>query len=185
MATLANPLPALASSSLDFPPGSMVDVTLDGPWREPLLWYADGPAAPRAWPGLRPAGQQLGLLPVLVAGGSGDQWPADWDLCPDGTSYPGGRNADEILAGYWTDYADVKRGDGAAADDHDKGPPGPGSWPGLTPVPAGRRPRPRTRRPKGSRASSPPKHGSAERASPWSRPAAAPTYRRRSAGPVR
>ncbi|NEC18544.1 hypothetical protein G3I50_09775, partial [Streptomyces parvus] len=65
MATLPNPLPSLASSGLDLPPGSLVDATLDGPWHEPLLWYADGPAAPRDWPDLRSAGRRLGLLPVL------------------------------------------------------------------------------------------------------------------------
>ncbi|MFD5343248.1 hypothetical protein ACFWJY_05645, partial [Streptomyces anulatus] len=43
MATLPNPLPSLATSGLDLPPGSLVDATLDGPWHEPLLWYADGP----------------------------------------------------------------------------------------------------------------------------------------------
>ncbi|MFT9669813.1 DUF4253 domain-containing protein [Streptomyces rhizosphaericola] len=105
MATLPNPLPDLASSGLDLPPGSLVDGTLDGPWHEPLLWYADGPAAPRDWTALRTAGRRLGLLPVLVTGGARDQWPDAWDLHPGGTSYPGDHDADEVLAGYWTDYA--------------------------------------------------------------------------------
>ncbi|MFJ6615868.1 DUF4253 domain-containing protein [Streptomyces sp. NPDC091289] len=144
MATLPNPLPSLASSGLGLPPGSLVDATLDGPWHEPLLWYADGPAAPRDWPDLRAAGRRLGLLPVLVTGGQRGQWPEDWDLCPDGTSYPGDHDADEVLAGYWTDYADDEVGDGPAAEEsgeessgesgHDNG--GPGSWPGLAPAPA-------------------------------------------------
>lgn len=149
MATLPNPLPSLASSGLDLPPGSLVDATLDGPWHEPLLWYADGPADLRGWSALRADGRRLGLLPVLVTGGSRDQWPEDWDLCPDGTSYPGDHDADEVLAGYWTDYADDELGDGTAADescgtgkaseqDEEGGERsgGAGSWPGLAPVPA-------------------------------------------------
>ncbi|MGW1297943.1 DUF4253 domain-containing protein [Streptomyces sp. NPDC002533] len=145
MATLPNPLPSLAASGLDLPPGSLVDATLDGPWHEPLLWYADGPAAPRDWPALRAAGRRLGLLPVLVTGGRRDQWPEDWDLCPDGTSYPGDHDADEVLAGYWTDYAHEEVGDATAAHEnseataaHENGEAtsGPGTWPGLAPVPA-------------------------------------------------
>ncbi|MBM7054954.1 MULTISPECIES: DUF4253 domain-containing protein [Streptomyces] len=140
MATLPNPLPDPAASGLDLPAGSLVDATLDGPWHEPLLWYADGPATPRDWADLRAAGRRLGLLPVLVTGGRRDQWPEDWDLCPDDTSYPGDHDAEEVLAGYWADHvddADDELGDGAAADDHDEDSPAPGSsWPGLAPVPA-------------------------------------------------
>ncbi|NEB55672.1 hypothetical protein G3I48_25835, partial [Streptomyces griseus] len=106
MATLPNPLPSLATSGLDLPPGTLVDTTLDGTWHEPLLWYADGPPADlRAWSRLRAAGRPLGLLPVLVTGGRRDQWPEEWDLCPDAASYPGDHDADEVLAGYWTEYA--------------------------------------------------------------------------------
>ncbi|MFH9135915.1 DUF4253 domain-containing protein [Streptomyces sp. NPDC017524] len=143
MATLPNPLPSLATSGLDLPPGSLVDATLDGPWHEPLLWYADGPPAPRDWPGLRAAGRRVGLLPVLVTGGRRDQWPEEWDLCPDGTSYPGDHDADEVLAGYWTAYAADEVGDGTAAGEESgesgestEGAEGPGSWPGLAPAPA-------------------------------------------------
>ncbi|MGW8490969.1 DUF4253 domain-containing protein [Streptomyces sp. NPDC055886] len=140
MATLPNPLPDPAASGLDLPAGSLVDATLDGPWHEPLLWYADGPATPRDWADLRAAGRRLGLLPLLVTGGRRDQWPEHWDLCPDDTSYPGDHDAEEVLAGYWADHvddADDELGDGAAADDHDEDSPAPGSsWPGLAPVPA-------------------------------------------------
>lgn len=136
MATLPNPLPSLASSGLDLPPGSLVDATLDGPWHEPLLWYANGPASPRDWPDLRAAGRRVGLLPVLVSGGPRDQWPEEWDLCPDDTSYPGDHDADEVLAGYWTDYAADEVGDGTAAGESGEQSGGPGSWPGLAPVPA-------------------------------------------------
>lgn len=141
MATLPNPLPSLATSGLDLPPGSLVDATLDGTWHEPLLWYADGPPADlRDWSGLRAAGRRLGLLPVLVTGGRRGQWPEEWDLYPEGTSYPGDHDADEILAGYWTEYADDEVGDGTAAGENagpgTDGSDGPGSWPGLAPVPA-------------------------------------------------
>ncbi|MEU0101482.1 DUF4253 domain-containing protein [Streptomyces sp. NPDC006267] len=136
MATLPNPLPNLAASGLDLPPGSLVDATLDGPWHEPLLWYADGPAAPRDWPDLRAAGRRVGLLPVLVTGGRRDQWPEDWDLCPEGTSYPGDHDAEEVLAGYWTEYADDETVDGTASEEGEEQSGGPGSWPGLAPAPA-------------------------------------------------
>ncbi|MFF2722097.1 DUF4253 domain-containing protein [Streptomyces sp. NPDC058011] len=127
MATLPNPLPDLASSGLDLPPGSLVDATLDGPWHEPLLWYADGPAAPRDWTALRTAGRRVGLLPVLVSGGSREQWPGEWDLCPDATTYPGDHDADEVLAGYWTDHA---------ADEVGGAEDATGGRPGLAPTPA-------------------------------------------------
>ncbi|MFF0059862.1 DUF4253 domain-containing protein [Streptomyces microflavus] len=133
MATLPNPLPSLASSGLDLPPGSLVDATLDGPWHEPLLWYADGPAAPGDWAALRAAGRRLGLLPVLVNGGSRDQWPEAWDLCPDATSYAGDHDAEEVLAGYWTQYADDEVG--GAPEDAPDPERAPGPWPGLAPAP--------------------------------------------------
>ncbi|MGA6174753.1 DUF4253 domain-containing protein [Streptomyces sp. NPDC012600] len=140
MATLPNPLPSLATSGLDLPPGSLVNETLDGPWHEPLLWYADGPAAPRDWTALRTAGRRLGLLPVLVHGGSRDEWPEDWDLCPDTTTYAGDHDAEEVLAGYWAAYADDEVDSGDAEDaengdaDGDNGVHG--TWPGLAPAPA-------------------------------------------------
>lgn len=143
MATLPNPLPSLASSGLDLPPGSLVDATMDGPWDEPLLWYANGPAAPGDWAALRAAGRRLGLLPVLVSGGPRDQWPEEWDLCPDETSYTGDHDADEVLAEYWTEYAD-EPGDGEARPEDAEGESGtraPGPWPGLAPVPAQEAPR--------------------------------------------
>lgn len=141
MATLPNPLPSLATSGLDLPPGSLVDATLDGTWHEPLLWYADGPPADlRDWSRMRAAGRRLGLLPVLVTGGRRGQWPEEWDLHPEGTSYPGDHDADEVLAGYWTEYADDEVGDGTAAGENTgpgtDGSEGPGSWPGPAPAPA-------------------------------------------------
>ncbi|MFJ4966549.1 hypothetical protein EES43_12040 [Streptomyces sp. ADI96-02] len=142
MATLPNPLPTLASSGLDLPPGALVDATMDGPWHEPLLWYADGPAAAGVWAAMRTAGRPLGLLPVLVDGGPRGRWPQEWDLCPEITSYPGDHDAEDVLAGYWTDYADDEIGgaggggpaarEGGDAEGADRDP---GPWPGLAPVP--------------------------------------------------
>ncbi|MFH8439507.1 DUF4253 domain-containing protein [Streptomyces sp. NPDC018007] len=138
MAMLPNPLPDLAAAGLDLPPGSLVDATLDGPWHEPLLWYADGAADPRDWAGLRAAGRRVGLLPVLVTGGHRDQWPEDWDLSPDSASYPGDHDADEVLAGYWREYADDEVGGASSAGESGEGgerSAGPGPWPGLAPAP--------------------------------------------------
>ncbi len=122
MATLPNPLPSLATSGLQLPPGTLVDATTDGPWHEPLLWYADGPAAPASWTALRDAGRGLGLLPVLIDRGSRDQGPETWDLDPAGTSYPGDHDAEEVLSEVWDAYA---------ADELDT----ENAWPGLAPTP--------------------------------------------------
>jgi hypothetical protein len=124
MATLPNPLPTLATSGLHLPPGALVDVTIDGPWHEPLLWVADEPASPGTWDDLRAAGRAVGLLPVLIDGGRRDQWPDTWDLDPDSTSYPGDHDAEEVLGEYWDDCAP----DELDADEDE--------WPGLAPVPA-------------------------------------------------
>ncbi|MFD0023737.1 DUF4253 domain-containing protein [Streptomyces sp. NPDC058382] len=122
MATLPNPLPSLATSGLQLPPGALVDTTTDGPWHEPLLWYADAPAAPGDWARLRDAGRGLGLLPVLVDGGPRNQWPEAWDLDPAGTSYPGDHDAEDVLSEVWDAYAQDELDTGTA-------------WPGLAPAP--------------------------------------------------
>ncbi|MFE7466311.1 DUF4253 domain-containing protein [Streptomyces sp. NPDC057499] len=128
MANLPNPLASLATSGLRLPPGSLVDTTTDGTWHEPLLWYADGPATHGTWRELRAAGRPVGLLPVLIDGGRREEWPADWDLAPEHTSYPGDHDAGEVLAEYWQANApeEIAAGDGGGADE----------WPGLAPVPA-------------------------------------------------
>ncbi|MFJ1831735.1 DUF4253 domain-containing protein [Streptomyces sp. NPDC087532] len=124
MATLPNPLPSLATSGVQLPPGALVDATIDGPWHEPLLWYADEPASPGTWAAMRAAGRPVGLLPVLIDGGRRDQWPETWDLMPDSASYPGDHDAEEVLGEYWADCAPDELD--AAADE----------WPGLAPSPA-------------------------------------------------
>lgn len=122
MATLPNPLPSLATSGLELPPGTLVDATMDGPWHEPLLWCADGLAAPGSWSSLRDAGRRLGLLSVLIDGGSRDQWPEAWDLDPAGMSYPGDHDAEDVLSEVWDAYA--------ADELHTEN-----AWPGLAPTP--------------------------------------------------
>jgi hypothetical protein len=123
MATLPNPLPKLAADpsgralglELPLPPGRLIDATDEGPWHEPLLWCADEPAAPGAWHSVEPARRTAGLLPVLVDVGGSQGGPEEWGLMPGEMSYPGDHDAEEILAGFWDDYA--------AQED--------GEWPGL------------------------------------------------------
>ncbi|MFE4453647.1 DUF4253 domain-containing protein [Streptomyces sp. NPDC056796] len=118
MATLPNQLPRL-----DLPAGTLVDTTVDGPWHEPLLWYADAPAQPGDWSRLRATGRPLGLLPVLIDGGRRDEGPRDWQLRPGDTTYPGDHDAEDVLSENWEAYAD---------DEIEEAAP----WPGLAPVPA-------------------------------------------------
>ncbi|WP_405676184.1 DUF4253 domain-containing protein [Streptomyces sp. NBC_01511] len=124
MATLPNPLPALAadpsgrSVGLQLPPGTLVDATIDGTWHEPLLWYADEPAAPRAWADLLSARRTAGLHPLLVHGGHRKQWPEDWELSPESASYPGDHDAQDVLSESWEHVT--------TGDD--------GEWPGLAPA---------------------------------------------------
>ncbi|MFG2563314.1 DUF4253 domain-containing protein [Streptomyces sp. NPDC048496] len=123
MATLPNPLPSLATSGLQLPPGTLVDATSDGPWHEPLLWYADESATPGAWAAMRAAGRPVGLLPVLVDGGMRDQWPEAWDLSPARMTYPGDHDAEDVLSEFW---------EANAPDELDTET----EWPGMTPTPS-------------------------------------------------
>jgi hypothetical protein len=114
MATLPNPLPRLASLGLHLPPGGLVDATDEGPRHEPLLWLADGPAAPGDWAALRRTAPAVGLLPVVLDVGAGHGGPELWELLPGEMSYPGDHDAEEVLEEFWDEYAE---------DDAD--------WPGL------------------------------------------------------
>ncbi|MEU9858718.1 DUF4253 domain-containing protein [Streptomyces sp. NPDC047974] len=104
MAMIPNQLPRLASDpsgrslGLDLPPGA-----LTGPADDPYLWAGHGPAGPGAWAALRPAARTAGLLPVLLGG---DRGPEEWDLEPEMTSDPAEHDAEDVLAGFWEDYAD-------------------------------------------------------------------------------
>ncbi|MFI1075000.1 DUF4253 domain-containing protein [Streptomyces puniciscabiei] len=133
MATLPNPLPKLAtdpsgrSLGLRLPPGRLVDMTYDGPWHEPLLWYAEKPAAPGTWKALGAPAARAGLLPVLVdlAGSRGGL--EDWVLLPGETSYPGDHEAEDVLAEYWEEETE----DGELAAEIE---PFGAAWPGLAPA---------------------------------------------------
>ncbi|KUL22494.1 DUF4253 domain-containing protein [Streptomyces regalis] len=105
MATLPNPLPRLASLGLQLPPGGLVDATDDGPWHEPLLWLAHGPAAPGDWAALRRTAPAVGLLPVVLDVGAGHGGPELWELMPGEMSYPGDHDAEEVLEEFWDEYA--------------------------------------------------------------------------------
>ncbi|QFQ99606.1 DUF4253 domain-containing protein [Streptomyces phaeolivaceus] len=128
MATLPNPLPRLAADpsgralglELPLPQGRLIDTTDEGPWHEPLLWYADEPAAPGAWAAVEPARRTAGLLPVLLDVGGGQGGPEGWELAPGEMSYPGDHDAEEVLAESWDAYATTEDDD----------------WPGLTEAPA-------------------------------------------------
>ncbi|MEU6848598.1 DUF4253 domain-containing protein [Actinacidiphila alni] len=134
MAMLPNPLPHLAADptgaalDLRLPPGSLVDTTHEGRWHEPLLWYADGPATADTWRSLLPA-RAAGLQPVLIeAGAPHSKGPSGWDLMPELTSYPGDHDAEEVLAGFWTDLLEDVAEEGE--EDEVLAPYGT-QWPGL------------------------------------------------------
>ncbi|MFF0204213.1 DUF4253 domain-containing protein [Streptomyces sp. NPDC005017] len=135
MATLPNPLPALAadpsgrSLGLQLPPGRLFDATDDGPWPEPLMWHAGTPAGPGHWASLGGSAAQVGLLPVLVDLADRQGGPEDWQLAPGDVSYPGDHDAEDVLAEYWEgddDYWDDDLADRLE-------PFGP-DWPGLAPA---------------------------------------------------
>lgn len=132
MATLPNPLPRLAtdpsgrSLGLRLPPGRLVTETDDGPWHEPLLWYAEKPSAPGAWKALGAPAARTGLLPVLVDLAGCPAGPEDWVLLPGEASYPGDHDAEEVLAEYWAEETDGQ-------PDGETEPFGV-EWPGLAPA---------------------------------------------------
>lgn len=138
MATLPNPLPKLAADpsgrvlglELPLPRGRLIDATGDGPWHEPLLWCADEPASPGVWAAVQPARRTAGLLPVLLDAGGGQGGPEEWELMPGETSYPGDHDADEVLAGFWDEYATEEDGGSGGGSD------GGADWPGLAAAPA-------------------------------------------------
>lgn len=116
MATLPNPLPRLATLGLDLPPGRLIDATDKASWPEPLLWLADGKAAPGTWSALQGAPRTVGLLPILIDVDGSERSPWDWGLAPADMSYPGDHDPEDVLADYWDECA-------AEADS---------AWPGLT-----------------------------------------------------
>ncbi|MER6014163.1 DUF4253 domain-containing protein [Streptomyces bluensis] len=135
MATLPNPLPALAadpsgrSLGLQLPPGQLIEAggtshalkavgDHEGPWHEPLLWHAERQASPGNWAALGSPAGRAGLLPVLLDTGGAQGGPAGWELMPGEMSYPGDHDAEEVLAEFWEDYAADEFG---ADEDHPGG----------------------------------------------------------------
>lgn len=140
MAMLPNPLPRLADDptgatlGLRLPPGRLLDTTYDGPWHEPLLWYADGTAAPDTWSGLL-AARSAGLLPVLLESERIRDVPfSEWTLDPGMMSYPGDHDAEEYLAESWA-YATGEEGweEDERHDLEELLAPHGFAWPGLAP----------------------------------------------------
>ncbi|MEU6231052.1 DUF4253 domain-containing protein [Streptomyces sp. NPDC047042] len=125
MATLPNPLPHLAADptggtlGLALPAGRLIDATDEGPWHEPLLWHADALSAPGDWAAHHDACRAAGLVPVVIEVGGGQGGPQDWELMPADASYPGDHDPEDVLTGFWDEYA---------AEDDD--------WPGLAPAAA-------------------------------------------------
>ncbi|MFJ9154624.1 DUF4253 domain-containing protein [Streptomyces sp. NPDC102270] len=134
MATLPNPLPTLAadpsgrSLGLGLPLGRLIDATDDGPWHEPLLWHAEYAASSGAWTALGTPAARAGLLPVLIDVGGTQGGPEEWELMPGEMSYPGDHDPEEVLAGFWEEYADDELG----ADEEFFSD----TWPGLAKAPA-------------------------------------------------
>lgn len=146
MATLPNPLPKLVADpsgralGLALPPGRLIDATDEGPWHEPLLWHAEGPAAPGDWDALGSSSRASGLLPLLIDIGGTQGGPEDWELMPGAMSYPGDHDAEEVLEQFWEEYAADELGPGKEvlvemfgepnSLDETVAPYGP-EWPGL------------------------------------------------------
>jgi Domain of unknown function (DUF4253) len=139
MVTLPNPLPKLmdgpggGSPGLRLPAGQLVSTTYDGPWHEPLLWYADGPVDVETLSALREPVRRVGLLPVVLETGTAHGAPETWDLAPGDMSYPGDHDSEEVLADYWK-LNQPSWPDEADGLEETLAPYGT-EWPGLAPAP--------------------------------------------------
>ncbi|MFE5555695.1 DUF4253 domain-containing protein [Streptomyces sp. NPDC056544] len=144
MTTRSTPLTVLLTDptgetlGLDLPPGSLVTETHDGPWREPLLWVADGTAAPGAWARYRSRSRSVrdavGLQPVLLQDASGRaQW---WggELDPGMVSDPGDHRAEDVLQALWESAVSETEENEDEEDSGETIAPFTGPWPGLAPV---------------------------------------------------
>ncbi|MET7932017.1 DUF4253 domain-containing protein [Streptomyces sp. NPDC005349] len=137
MTTRSKPLTALSTDptgrtlGLSLPPGSLVTETNDGSWREPLLWVADGIAAPGTWAQYLPARDAAGLQPVLLQDEPRIKEWWDGELDPGMMSDPGDHRAEEVLKAFWESaVSDTSENE----DEEDEGEtiaPFTGSWPGL------------------------------------------------------
>jgi hypothetical protein len=133
----ANPLSALSTEpsgetlGLGLPPGSLVTEAHSGQWPEPLLWVADGIAAPAAWAQYAPTRDVVGLRPLLL---EDDARIAGWwnsELDPGMMSAPGDHDAEAVLREFWhAAVADTEENE----EDEDEGEtiaPYSSNWPGL------------------------------------------------------
>ncbi|WP_242585754.1 DUF4253 domain-containing protein [Streptomyces sp. MST-110588] len=120
--------PTGRSLGLELPPGALVDLTVDGRWPEPLLWCAEGRLTGQPW-------HRAGLYPVLLDRGRSHEWEGTdgagmrdgrwaWELMPGACGDPAAFDAEQVLAGWWEEYA--------CADD--------GPWPGPAPARTGEDP---------------------------------------------
>ncbi|NKI44421.1 DUF4253 domain-containing protein [Streptomyces physcomitrii] len=130
MAMLPNPLPKLADDptgrglGLELPPGGLVSDTADGPWPEPLLWCSTAPARAGDWSALLPARRTAGLHPVLLGADRPEVDPAAWELMPELASYPGDHDAEDVLAGFWEEYAEDELSEAHGQSSSDNRTPG-------------------------------------------------------------
>ncbi|MFE6848273.1 DUF4253 domain-containing protein [Streptomyces sp. NPDC057686] len=117
---------------LSLPPGSLVTDTNDGPWSEPLLWVADGVAAPGTWAEYLPA-RDVGLQPVLLQDESGIAEWWDGELDPGMMSDPGDHHAEGVLKDYWEFAASETEENEDGEDAGETIAPFISTWPGLAP----------------------------------------------------
>ncbi|MBT3166487.1 DUF4253 domain-containing protein [Streptomyces sp. Vc74B-19] len=137
MTTRSKPLTALSTDptgrtlGLSLPPGSLVNETNDGPWREPLLWVADGTAAPGTWAQYLPARDAAGLHPVLLQDEPRIEKWWDGELDPGMMSDPGDHRAEEVLKTFWESAVSDTYENEDEEDEGETIAPFTGSWPGL------------------------------------------------------
>ncbi|WP_030299115.1 DUF4253 domain-containing protein [Streptomyces katrae] len=136
MTTHSQPLTVLLTDpmggtlGLGLPPGSLVTETNDGPWPEPLLWVADGVAAPGAWADYLPA-REVGLQPVLLQDESGIEEWWDGELDPGMMSDPGDHQVEEVLKDFWDSAASETEENEDEENAGETIAPFTGTWPGL------------------------------------------------------
>lgn len=140
MTTPPHPLTALSTDptgstlGLSLPPGSLVTATHDGPAREPLLWIADGAAAPDTWGRYLPVRDAVRLQPVLLQDEPRvEEWWAG-ELDPATMSAPGDHRAEEVLEAFWESAVSATAEN--AEDEEEAGEviaPFTSAWPGLAP----------------------------------------------------
>lgn len=131
----AAPLSALSAeppaAGLGLPSGSLVTHTYTGPWPQPLLWVADGVAAPADWARFASGRYAVGLRPVLL---DNDRHLAGWwktTLDPGMMSDPGDHDAEAVLSQFW-DHAVANTDEDEEEDDEEPTlAPYSGIWPGL------------------------------------------------------